>query len=1207
MEGLHASQCLDDSTIATFVAGALDPGNLSRVEEHLAGCAACRGLAAAGLAYAAPAAPAAQTLAAGADAGRPGPQLIAGRFELRDLLAQGGMGVVYQGYDRDTRKAVAIKVIQPALIVDHPEIVERFVREGEILRRLNHPNIVEMVAAVRHEGQQYLILEYVAGGSLRDLLRRRSRLPLERALSILLELCDALARAHHLSTLHRDIKPENVLMALDGTPRLTDFGLARSGAERITRENAVLGTVSYLSPEALWGEPLDQRADVWACGVMLFEMLAGRCPFEGDRQGAVVTSILQRPLPDLAALRPDAPERLIELVGRMLEKSRDARIASARQVAAELESILSGLGNGQLPDENTRHKPTPPELSPTCGALGHEGDPIYGRSELLERARRARDRASAGAGRLLLFTGEAGIGKSFLAQHVAGEAAARGARVAWGRCWEAGGAPAYWPWVQVFRDLGLDDPFATMAPELSPRALEARFAAFERAARALKTSAQQRPLALVLDDLHVADARSLLFLLFLARELSRSAILIVAAYRDAEAAFAAEIAPILAKIAREAELYPLSRLSLSDVALWLGGLEAEPNSRTAEELYRVTEGHPLLVVEMLRLSSGAFADDAWPRPRSVLEERLGRLSAESRTTLEVAAIWGREFAASDLAATGSLDPDVVFRALREALAASIVEANGEGNEFRFSHVLLRDQLYADIPPSSRASLHLEVGKHLVARQAPRAAIHHLFEGCAGSVEPARAQLATWVAPVALDAAQAALLHWAFEDASRLGRSALALFATSGLSERVRCELLLVVAEALIRQGEIQEGKALCVQASELSLRVGASDLVARAALVHSTELSTGGIDDGMIARLRQALAQLPPTDSSLRARVMARLATALTPVKTAADGAEALALLRSAADLARRLEDRHTLLYVLQFGIHLGTFLPEAERFAIVQEALELARTLGQPLASIQALPSYLTILAARGEHARAHAELPAYDEALTSFPQPVHRVRRLAVESLLALLRGDFARAQQAEAAARAIGRPAEAAAAHATWVGHRFSWAQLLARPDSLREDAPAFLAFAARIKDAGLAAWILAALGRSEEAKKRLQEVPLGRPWSLSLMAGAEACILLQDASLAQELYASLAQAAQRMFFATGPGVVFGPTARTLGDLALLLGRSADARQHYDAALEACERAQFPLLIELCRAARDACQSGGNAHISARSPDTGGSDLM
>jgi tetratricopeptide (TPR) repeat protein len=1188
VDGLSALECLDDETIATFVAGGLDPACLSRVEDHLAGCIACRGLAAAGLAYGTVSSSSATGTLLAAAAPLLAPGLIADRFELRDLLAQGGMGVVYRGYDRDTRDVVAVKLIQPALIADHPEIVERFVREGEILRRLNHPNIVKMIAAVRHEGQQYLILEYVAGGSLRELLRRKPRLPLERALSILLELCDALARAHHLNTLHRDIKPENVLMAQDGTPRLTDFGLARSGHQRITEEGAILGTVAYLSPEALWSEALDERADVWACGVMLFEMLAGRCPFEGDRQGAVVTSILQRTPPDLHALRPDAPLALIELVYRMLEKDRNARVASARQVAAQLESILRSLDNGQLPNERIRQNPTPPGAQAAAGSERHRHDePIYGRSDLLERARRARERASMGSGKLLLFTGEAGIGKSFLARHVVGEAAARGARVAWGRCWEAGGAPAYWPWAQVFRDLGVQNPFSTMTPELSRGALEARFAAFECAAQFLKASATDRPLALVLDDLHVADAPSLLFLLFLARELPRTAILVVAVYREVEAESAAEIAPLLAKIAREAEVYPLARLTLSDVAVWLRESRTEPSSRTAKELYRVTEGHPLLVAEVLRLSASAFAEDAWPRPRPVLEERLGRLSAETRTALEVAAIWGREFVAADLVATASLAPDLVFQALREAFAASIVESSGDSGMFRFSHVLLRDQLYSQIPPSSRAALHLEVGRILVARQVPRAAIHHLFEGCAGASEREREELAAWVAPVAVAAAEGALAHWAFEDAVRLGRKALASFEASGLSERVRCELYLVVAESLLRLGEIQEGKAFCAQAADRAEGAGESDLLARAALVYGTELATGTIDDEMVVRLRRALARLEPNDSSLRARVMARLAAALVPVRTPADGAEAFALLRAGAEMARRLRDRHALLYVLQFGTHLGSLLPETERFAIVHESVGLARALRQPQEAIRTLPAYLTLLAARGEHACAETELPAYDEALASFPQPVHRVRRLVVECLVATLHGDVARARGLRAAARAVEQGSGTVAASAAWSGHQFSFAHLLAQPDLLQEDGAAHLAFLSlEPPDAGKRAWVLAALARPQEAKASLGKVALVHPsWSVELLAAAETCLLLGEVGLGERTYLLLAQAGTRMFFTAGPGMVFGPIARTLGDLALLLGRPADALRHYDEALASCEKLRFPILSELCRRARDA----------------------
>jgi tetratricopeptide (TPR) repeat protein len=333
--------------------------------------------------------------------------------------------------------------------------------------------------------------------------------------------------------------------------------------------------------------------------------------------------------------------------------------------------------------------------------------------------------------------------------------------------------------------------------------------------------------------------------------------------------------------------------------------------------------------------------------------------------------------------------------------------------------------------------------------------------------------------------------------------------------------------------------------------------------------------------------------------VLARLATALTPAQTFADGLEAVALLSSAVEMARRLDDRHTLLYVLQFGTHLGTFLPEAERFAIVQEALGLARELRQPLASIQTLPSYFTILAARGEHARAAAELPAYDEILISFPQPLHRVRRLVVESLLATLRGDLERAQSSDAAARDIAQRAGAAALSA-WTAHRFSVAQLLARPELLLDDAACLLAHAIRANDrAGVAAWILVALGRREEAAEHLREVPRAHPWSLGLMVGGEACVSLQDVSLGQEIYTSLAQASDRMFFAGAPGLVFGPTARTLGNLALLLGRPAEALQHYEAALTSCEKLQFPVLAESCRRGRDAAVTACAAADSALPP--------
>jgi serine/threonine-protein kinase len=266
------------------------------------------------------------------------------RFAQQKLIARGGMGEVYQGYDTETSRLVAIKRLKPELLADNPDAVQRLRREGEILQQLNHPNIVKVLDTIDLAAQPVIIMEYVPGGSLQDLLKKQPRLPLEQVLTIALELADALARAHHQGVIHRDIKPSNVLLAEDGSPRLSDFGiayLARS-TERLTQEGAILGTTVYLSPEAWRGEELDQRSDIWSFGALLYEMLAGWPPFNGEQVAAVVAAILHQPVPDLYQVRANVPSGLIELIEQMLTKERSLRIDSMRQVAAGLELIRRG-------------------------------------------------------------------------------------------------------------------------------------------------------------------------------------------------------------------------------------------------------------------------------------------------------------------------------------------------------------------------------------------------------------------------------------------------------------------------------------------------------------------------------------------------------------------------------------------------------------------------------------------------------------------------------------------------------------------------------------------------------------------------------------------------------------------------------------------------------------------------------------------------
>ena len=148
------------------------------------------------------------------------------RYRIDSELGRGGMGEVYRATDTQTGELVAVKALNPEVVAHTPDLVERFVREGEALRQLNHPNIVRMIAAVQEQGQHYLIVEYVSGGSLADVLTAQGRLPSSRVIELALDLADALTRAHRLGIIHRDLKPANVLLAQDGTPRLADFGIA---------------------------------------------------------------------------------------------------------------------------------------------------------------------------------------------------------------------------------------------------------------------------------------------------------------------------------------------------------------------------------------------------------------------------------------------------------------------------------------------------------------------------------------------------------------------------------------------------------------------------------------------------------------------------------------------------------------------------------------------------------------------------------------------------------------------------------------------------------------------------------------------------------------------------------------------------------------------------------------------------------------------
>jgi len=342
---------------------------------------------------------------------------IGGRYEILETIGVGGMGSVYKALDQKTGLEVAIKHLKPEAVAKDESLVKRFVREAEALRQLDHPNIVKILDTEHIEDEHYLVMELVNGGSLAQKIRENVKFSIGELLQLALELSDALSRAHHLRIIHRDIKPANVLLARDGTPRLTDFGVARlDNEERMTQSGVAIGTLDYIAPEGLNGIVDDPRSDIWSFGVMLFELLTGQRPFVGKNISQVVKAILMDSPPDLETLRPDVPVALIDLIERMLQKDPAQRIGSIRLVGAELERILAGQ-NGDLPLIPRTITETPRPLSIKHN-LPADTTPFVGREAELDELHRL---IMSPKIRLVTVIAQGGMGKTRIALQIGHE------------------------------------------------------------------------------------------------------------------------------------------------------------------------------------------------------------------------------------------------------------------------------------------------------------------------------------------------------------------------------------------------------------------------------------------------------------------------------------------------------------------------------------------------------------------------------------------------------------------------------------------------------------------------------------------------------------------------------------------------------------------------------------------------------------------
>jgi serine/threonine-protein kinase len=268
--------------------------------------------------------------------------LIADRYELEELVGSGGMSDVFRARDNQLDRRVAIKVLHERY-ADDPEYLARFRTEARSVARLSHPNIVTVIDRGVDDGRQYIVFEHVDGENLKELVQRSGRLPVRRAVELALAVADGLAFAHQEGLVHRDVKPQNVLLSREGEVKVTDFGIARSleVEHGVTQTGTVLGTGEYLAPEQASGKPVSPATDVYSLGVVLWEMLAGEVPFDGENFVAVALRHVNEPLPSLREVRPDVPPRLAAAVERALAKDPAGRFPSMAALAKELRACLA--------------------------------------------------------------------------------------------------------------------------------------------------------------------------------------------------------------------------------------------------------------------------------------------------------------------------------------------------------------------------------------------------------------------------------------------------------------------------------------------------------------------------------------------------------------------------------------------------------------------------------------------------------------------------------------------------------------------------------------------------------------------------------------------------------------------------------------------------------------------------------------------------
>lgn len=847
--------------------------------------------------------------------------------------------------------------------------------------------------------------------------------------------------------------------------------------------------------------------------------------------------------------------------------------------------------------------------------------PLVGRTTEMQQLVAAFERACAGQGSIVLLAGEPGIGKTRMAEEVAAQAIQRGVQILWGRCYEGGSAPAFWPWVQILRAylrshdrsaLLADSPgdaanLARLLPELGARVSatatlpaneeQARFYLFHSVTTLLLRAAQRQPLLLLLDDLQWADAPSLVLLQFLANEVRPAPLFVVGAYRAGEVGREHPLTKSLDAMSRvrDVRVITLQGLTTTAVATFLQAtLGQPPDGSLVATILNETGGNPFFLTEVayqLRQQDESAAPDRHtklpPTVRGAIRQRLKRLSPACNRLLTLAAVIGREFTLTRLARLNepfatlgaSLAQDRLLTALDEAMQAQLIQpfapSGAAAGRYRFIHDLVRETIYTELPTAERLRLHQQVGElleqlHIADPDAHLAELAYHFWQAAplGVVDKALTYT--------VRAAERSLRALAYEEAARAYEQAVTLLAMQETVDPAQhTEVLLALGYVQTRSGESAQARQTFDRAAALARQTGATRPLAQAALGFAGDVVRPGVTDGaVIARLEEALTFLGEREPTLQIRLLARLAM---EYRYSVRRARGDALSRLALDRARWLgtatlqqdEERAALVYALN-ARHFAILAPDTleERMAISQELAALAAARGDRELLMQSLPWRVADLLTVGNRQAADEAIAQASVLAAEMRQPLYLWYAHVFGGLRALMQGDWVAAERLTESAYQIGERVQPGGAAVYRAAQQFmlSWEQ-----GRLAEMAVVFTDLVARFPAMSvlrcfraLAQWHA---GNQAAAQAELTQLCANRAaalaWDQLWLGGvatlAELTILLGDRNQAALLSELLLPYAERNVMVGVPNCL-GAVAAYLGGLAALLGRREAAIDHF-----------------------------------------------